>query len=86
MSNIYVKHTFLFIFFFYFQPVQIAGPARNWDVFQATVDQELLWNPRHGNYCDWLTTLTVTLIQSGAVQDELLRLLEPVCKRKVRCM
>ena len=52
-------------------------------MFQATVDQELLWNPRHGNYSDWLTTLTTTLIESGAVKDELLRLLEPVCHRKV---
>ena len=52
-------------------------------MFQATVDQELLWNPRHGNYSDWLTNLTTTLMGSGAVKDELLRLLEPVCHRKV---
>ena len=63
--------------------MHIPGPSRSWDVFQASVDQESLWNPRHGNYVDWLTTLTVTLIQSGAVKDELLRLLVPVCQRKV---
>lgn len=35
----------------------------------------------HGN---WVRTLTVTLIGSGAVKDEILALLEPICARKVR--
>ncbi|XP_053392108.1 serine-protein kinase ATM-like, partial [Mercenaria mercenaria] len=63
--------------------VTTKAPVGNWDDFQSTVDQELLWNPQHSNHGNWLITLTTTLISSGVVRDELLQLLEPVCSIKV---
>ena len=53
----------------------------------ASLDVENLWIPAanvtHGS---WITRLVSTLITSGAVNDEVLVLLKPVCETKVCCV
>ena len=44
-----------------------------------------LWVPTVGvSHCQWITRLVTTLIDSGAVQDEVLVLMRNVCSVKVR--
>ena len=50
--------------------------------FHCGVDCDM-WIVSHGDYGVWVTDITCTLLQSGAVTDELLRLLKPICKIKV---
>ncbi|XP_060082468.1 serine-protein kinase ATM-like [Ylistrum balloti] len=52
------------------------------DQFCGLVDRETLWLSNTSNHGNWVRRLTVTLIQSGAVKDEILALLEPICERK----
>ncbi|XP_022082003.1 serine-protein kinase ATM-like isoform X2 [Acanthaster planci] len=51
--------------------------------FTQTIGDPSLWQPAGGNHGDWVRSLTVALIQSGGLQDEILQLLEPICKVKV---
>jgi hypothetical protein len=39
---------------------------------------------RSVSHSDWLTKLVITLLSSGGVSDEVLTLVRPVCKVKVR--
>ncbi|XP_069136891.1 serine-protein kinase ATM-like isoform X2 [Argopecten irradians] len=50
--------------------------------FCGLVDKEVLWLSNTSNHGNWIRKLTVTLIQSGAVKDEILALLEPICDMK----
>lgn len=50
--------------------------------FCGLVDKEVHWLSNTSNHGNWIRKLTVTLIQSGAVKDEILALLEPICDRK----
>ncbi|XP_021355309.1 serine-protein kinase ATM-like isoform X2 [Mizuhopecten yessoensis] len=56
--------------------------SANTDQFCGLVDREALWLSTSSNHGNWVRRLTVTLIQSGAVKDEILALLEPICDRK----
>ncbi|KAL4233543.1 hypothetical protein ACF0H5_008223 [Mactra antiquata] len=58
---------------------QIVIPKEDWNLFVSSVDDVTLWNPQHNKHHDWIVTLTTTLINCGAVRDELLQLLGPVC-------
>jgi len=58
-------------------------PGVSWERFQSTVDLDDLWNPSNGCHDDWVISLVTAVINSGAVRDELLQLLGPVCKIKV---
>ncbi|XP_033125672.1 serine-protein kinase ATM-like [Anneissia japonica] len=51
--------------------------------FANILNDATLWNPESTNHDDWIRQLTCSLIDSGGVQDEFLRLLKPVCKVKV---
>lgn len=51
--------------------------------FKSKIDDGTLWNPRGVEYSQWLRDLVCALIDSGAVEDELLRLLGPFCRCKV---
>ncbi|WAR09126.1 ATM-like protein [Mya arenaria] len=62
--------------------VHVNVPGANWEVFQSTVDMDDLWNPADCCHDNWIISLTTTLINSGAVRDEILQLLGPVCKIK----
>ncbi|KAH3729489.1 hypothetical protein DPMN_055461, partial [Dreissena polymorpha] len=62
--------------------LNVTMPSANWERFQSTVDQESLWNPPHSNHGNWLVTLTSTLLESGAVRDEILVLIGSVCNIK----
>ncbi|XP_063954158.1 serine-protein kinase ATM-like isoform X2 [Lytechinus pictus] len=53
------------------------------EAFVRHVGDESLWQPVRGSHDKWLKDLTVALIKSGGVRDEILRLLEPVCLAKV---
>ena len=44
--------------------------------FHCGVDCDM-WIVSHGDYGVWVTDITCALLQSGAVTDELLRLLKP---------
>ncbi|XP_029658408.2 serine-protein kinase ATM isoform X1 [Octopus sinensis] len=46
------------------------------------IDNEELWNPSHSNHSDWIINLTCSLIQSDAVEDEMLQVLGPICQVK----
>ncbi|XP_033740359.1 serine-protein kinase ATM-like [Pecten maximus] len=56
--------------------------STNTEQFCGLVDRETLWLSNTSNHSNWVRRLTVTLIQSGAVKDEILALLEPICDRK----
>ncbi|CAM1304006.1 ATM (predicted) [Pycnogonum litorale] len=47
------------------------------------IGNELLWMPNHDDHNRWITELVCTLIMSGAVNDEVLNLVEPVCRVNV---
>ena len=49
----------------------------------STVNSQLLWCPRHNDHTAWLKELVCALIDSGAVKDQLLQLLTPICQVKV---
>ncbi|XP_038077010.1 serine-protein kinase ATM-like [Patiria miniata] len=51
--------------------------------FAQTIGDPSLWQPAGGNHSDWVRNLTIALIRSGGLQDEILLLLEPICKVKV---
>lgn len=51
--------------------------------FASEVDSELLWSPDHSDYSHWIKRLTAALIKSGAVKNEVLRSLRPICHVKV---
>nr|ACG68443.1 ataxia telangiectasia mutated protein [Branchiostoma floridae] len=51
--------------------------------FTSVFGRASLWIPEPGCHSNWITELVCSLIDSGAVQDEVLRLLTPVCKVKV---
>ncbi|KAK3593829.1 hypothetical protein CHS0354_011431 [Potamilus streckersoni] len=62
-------------------PVKQRGTS-NWEDFCAAVDKEAIWNPKHLDHHTWIKNLTAALIDSGAVQDELLAELGPMCNIK----
>ncbi|EDO36404.1 predicted protein [Nematostella vectensis] len=55
--------------------------------FMTVLGRDELWLPTRGgvgiDHATWITDLTSVIITSGAVKDEMLRLLAPVCKVKV---
>ena len=51
--------------------------------FCQHLDNEEIWISGH-THCEWIKRLTCSLIQSGAVTDDILSLLEPICSLKVR--
>eukprot|EP00058_Branchiostoma_floridae_P018809 XP_002604298.1 hypothetical protein BRAFLDRAFT_88587 [Branchiostoma floridae] len=51
--------------------------------FTSVFGRASLWIPEPGCHGNWITELVCSLIDSGAIQDEVLRLLTPVCKVKV---
>ncbi|XP_078699305.1 serine-protein kinase ATM-like [Branchiostoma floridae x Branchiostoma belcheri] len=51
--------------------------------FTLAFGRASLWIPEPGCHGNWITELVCSLIDSGAVGDEVLRLLTPVCKVKV---
>ncbi|XP_014671561.1 PREDICTED: serine-protein kinase ATM-like [Priapulus caudatus] len=51
--------------------------------FLATMDIQEVWAPTNSTHADWITNLVCYLIKSTAVTDEMLLLLEPICKAKV---
>nr|NP_001107666.1 ataxia telangiectasia mutated [Strongylocentrotus purpuratus]ABY60856.1 ataxia telangiectasia mutated [Strongylocentrotus purpuratus] len=53
------------------------------EAFMRHVGEESLWQPVRGSHEEWLKDLTLALIKSGGVRDEILRLLEPICLAKV---
>ncbi|XP_071506799.1 serine-protein kinase ATM-like [Diadema antillarum] len=53
------------------------------EAFIHSICEESLWQPADGSHEQWLRNLTVALLRSGGVRDEILRLLEPVCVAKV---
>ena len=55
--------------------------------FVSAVDIPELWLPMSGaqvSHSVWLTKLVITLLSSGGVSDEVLTLITPVCRVKVR--
>ena len=59
---------------------------RSLDHFRHTLidDVDDIWIPQQHDHNVWITRLVVRLIESGAVHDDILCLLAPVCKVKVR--
>ncbi|XP_072019634.1 serine-protein kinase ATM-like [Amphiura filiformis] len=51
--------------------------------FKRIVGDSSLWQPIHGKHDDWVRNLTVALISCGAVRDEMMSVLQPICKVKV---
>ena len=50
------------------------------------INVDSLWNPRYCNHSNWIITLSTTLISTGAVRDEILQMLRPMCKIRVRTL
>ncbi|KAL3883922.1 hypothetical protein ACJMK2_030148 [Sinanodonta woodiana] len=78
---------FLFHYLHPFRATKKKLPAKqrgtsNWAEFCAAVDKEAIWNPKHMDHQCWIRSLTTALIDSGAVQDELLAELGPICNIK----
>ncbi|XP_041351980.1 serine-protein kinase ATM-like isoform X2 [Gigantopelta aegis] len=53
----------------------------NVEDFDRDVDCDM-WIVHHADYDIWLTDITCALLQSGAVSNEMLRLLKPICTIK----
>ena len=53
--------------------------------FRIMIKDPDLWSPDHNDHNAWIINLVCALIDSGGVTDEILRLLQPICKVKVRC-
>ena len=60
-----------------------SGTGQNLQQFCDQVDSPVLWEAEHDDHVRWITDLCVALLQSGAVTDQILSLLQPVCQMKV---
>ena len=56
---------------------------QNLQQFHDHVNSPRVWEAEHDNHARWITDLCVALLQSGAVTDSVLSLLQPVCQMKV---
>lgn len=66
------------------QMSNILENVRSEEEVLSELDKSSLWQPVVGiRHDSWVKQLTVGLIQSGAVQDDMLRLMEPVCAVRV---
>ena len=54
------------------------------EVFAEKVGIPVLWIPaeEQRSHKEWISHLTCTLLDSGAVRDEVLLLLSPICRAK----
>ncbi|XP_070188647.1 serine-protein kinase ATM-like [Littorina saxatilis] len=62
---------------------QSSGTAQNLQQFHDHVGIGELWEAEHTDHSRWIIDLCVALLQSGAVTDPILALLQPVCQSKV---
>lgn len=55
------------------------------EAFVEKIGNPALWIPgeEKRSHREWISNLTCTLLESGAVRDEVLLLLMPICKAKV---
>ena len=67
-----------------FQTLTLPSMDCSDEAFMRHLDDGSLWQPSGRSHERWLKDLTLALIKSGGVRDEVLRLLEPVCLAKVR--
>ena len=51
--------------------------------FEQTIGDLSLWQSSDGDHSKWVRKLTVALIKSGGVKDEILLMLLPICQVKV---
>ena len=52
--------------------------------FTTQVNDDHVWTPPHRDHAHWVRVLVCRLLDSGAVHDEILRLLTDVCQVKVK--
>ena len=52
--------------------------------FTTQVNDVHVWTPPHRDHAHWVRVLVCRLLDSGAVHDEILRLLADVCQVKVK--
>ena len=52
--------------------------------FVRLYNDDELWCPRHNDHDKWIQHLVAKLIDGGSISDEILRLLAPICRVKVR--
>ena len=67
----------------------LPEPDRSLAFFKGAVNSSAVWCPEHTNHSLWITNLVCSLIDSGAIYDELLRLVTQISKVKVcihRCL
>ena len=57
--------------------------AQDLQQFHDCVGNVDVWEAEHGDHARWVTDLCAALLQSGAVTDLVLSLLQPVCQMKV---
>ncbi|XP_071956069.1 serine-protein kinase ATM-like [Antedon mediterranea] len=78
----------LFVYLHPFRPnkkrkTKLSQQAKNDQDFKDTLNYASLWQPESTSHEDWIRQLSCALIDSGAIQDEFLQLVKPVCKVKV---
>lgn len=83
LSLLATGHFFSLLFRHHYQIIKLPAIDSSNEAFMRHVGEESLWQPVRGSHEDWLKDLTLALIKSGGVKDEILRLLEPICLAKV---
>ncbi|KAK7494518.1 hypothetical protein BaRGS_00014171, partial [Batillaria attramentaria] len=65
------------------RPLPSSGSGGNLPQFYEHVNTPSVWEAEHAKHGRWVTDVCVALLQSGAVTDPVLALLQPVCEAKV---
>ena len=67
----------------YIQIMTLPEVTDSEQTFNTMMNHDQLWTPSHKDHAHWITVLVTKLLLSSGVHDNILRLLEPVCKVKV---